>query len=77
MAVSIDPDIQENLFMIIGCVRELHRKLWDEPLENQRSAIKRMDELSYIDNALSVLREGNYEEAKQNRTEAEWKYINE
>lgn len=75
MPVNVDADIRECLDMMIGCLREIQVKLWQEPLEAQQEAIKQMEELDVMEKVISVFREGNYAEARQNRLESELKYL--
>ncbi len=75
MPTNVDSDIREYLDMMIGCIREVQVKLWQEPLEAQQEAIKQMEELDVIEKVISVFRDGNYSEARQNRSENELKYL--
>ena len=75
MPVNVDNDIREFMDMMIGCIREIQVKLWQEPLEVQQEAIKRMEELDVMEKVISVFREGNYEESRERRPETELKYL--
>jgi len=75
MTVNVDADIRECLDVMIGCLREIQVKLWQEPLEAQQEAMKQMEELGVMEKVISVFREGNYTEARQNRPESELKYL--
>jgi len=75
MPASIDPDIRQCLDVLIGCIRELQKNLWDFPTEDQQEAIKQMAELNVMENTIAVFRRGNYAEARNNRPESEKKYL--
>ncbi len=75
MPAKVDSEVREYLDMMIGCLREIQGKLWQEPLEAQQEAIKTMTELDVMEKVLFVFREGNYVEARQNRPESELKYL--
>jgi len=75
MPTNVDSDIREYLDMMIGCIRETQKKLWQEPLEAQQEAIKGMEELDVMEKIVSVFRKGNYDEARRNRPESELQYL--
>ena len=75
MPVNVDADIRECLDMMIGCLREIQVKLWQEPLEAHQEAIKQMEELDVMEKVIAVFRDGNYAEARQNRPETELKFL--
>ena len=76
MPVNLDSDIREYVDMMIGCIREMQKKLWDYSLEDQQEAIKQMEELGIMEKIIGIFRQGNYAEARQNRPENETKYLN-
>lgn len=75
MPVNTDPDIREYVDMMIGCLREMQKELWDKPIDEQQEAIKQLPELDTMEKIISVFRQGNYAEARQNRSESEVKYL--
>ena len=75
MPVNTDPDIREYVDMMIGCLREMQKKLWDKPIAEQQEAIKQLPELDIMEKIISVFREGNYTEDRQNRSENELKHL--
>ncbi len=75
MPATIDGDIREYIDVMIGCLREIQINLWDEPVEAQQDAIKKMKELDVMEKVISVFRDGNYTEARRDRPESELKYL--
>ena len=75
MPAKIDSEVGECLDIMIGCLREIQRNLWQQPTETHKSAIKDMPELSVMESTIAVLRQGNYEDARQVRPEEESKYL--
>jgi len=75
MPVNTDPDIREYVDMMIGCLREMQKELWQKPIEQQQEAIKQMPELDTMEKIIKVFREGNYNQDRQNRSESEARYL--
>ena len=72
---KIDPEVNDCLDILIGCLREIQKQLWQVPLEVHQQAIKEMPELNVMEKTISVLRQGNYQQAQENRPESEAKYL--
>ncbi len=72
---NIDSEVSECLDILIGCLREMRRQLWRVPSERHQEAVKALPELDVMERTITVLRQGNYQQARENRPESERKYL--